>query len=104
MAPLTDLFPQNYIGCFYQGLDYRCSAVLSHVGGLGPYTLYVDDVRIGQFSAAETLIYDFVGRRCLNAVYNIRLVDDGTVSQLSESFFFDPTSDPALFPGGGCTQ
>jgi hypothetical protein len=104
VAPLTDLFPQNHIGCFYQGIDYRCSAVLSHVGGSGPYTLYVNDVRIGQFSAAETLVYDFVGRRCLNAVYTIRLVDDGTVSQIAESFFFDPTSDPALFPGGGCTE
>jgi hypothetical protein len=103
-APLTDLYPLNYISCFYQGMDYRCSARLGHVGGTGPYTLYVNDQRIGQFATSESLVYDIVARRCKPIPYAIRLVDDGTVSQIARDFYFDPTSDPGLFPGGACSE
>ena len=34
---------------------------------------------------------------------NLRLVDDGTLSQISKDFYFDPASNGGLFPGGACT-
>jgi hypothetical protein len=106
--PLSDIFPQDYTSCSYQGdgqMDYRCTARFSRVGGVGPFTLYVDGVRIGVFSAGQPLLVDVVGRRCLPTTYTVRLVDDGTVTEVSNGFFFDPPSYPNIFPGGGaCTQ
>jgi len=106
VSGLTDIYPASYLGCIYQGagnMDYNCTARLGYSGGLGPFTLYVNDQRIGLFQPGESMYYNIVSRRCTDTVYTIRLVDDGTVTQISKSFSFSPANNAALFPGGGCT-
>jgi hypothetical protein len=103
---LTDLYPASYISCSYVGdnhIDYLCSAILGRAGGVGPFTLYVSDQRIGSFQPGEAIHYDIRWRRCGVANYSVRLVDDGSVSEFSKGLVFDPAGNASLFPGGGCT-
>jgi len=105
-AKLTDLYPASYISCSYVGdnhIDYLCSAILGRAGGVGPFTLYVSDQRIGVFQPGQAIHYDIRWRRCGIANYSVRLVDDGSVSEFSKGLTFDPAANAALFPGGGCT-
>lgn len=104
---LTEVYPADYIGCVYQGInlmDYNCTARLGYVGGVGPFTLYYNGERLGLFQIGETIYYNIIGRRCFTTSYNIRLVDDGTVSQVSRDLFFDPANVASVFPGGQCTS
>jgi hypothetical protein len=105
-AGLTDLYPEAYVGCAYQGegsMDFNCTVKLGWVGGSGRMTLYVDGQQIGAFSPGESMFYNIVSRRCLAKAYNLRLVDDGTLTQISKDFYFDPGGNGGLFPGGACT-
>jgi serine/threonine-protein kinase len=105
-AGLTSIYPASVIGCVYQGtnnMDYNCTFRLGYSGGVGPFTLYYEGQRIGFFQPGETMYYNVVGRRCFVAVYNLRLVDDGSVTQVSTGFQFDPNSAASAFPGGQCT-
>lgn len=106
VSGLTEIYPAAYIGCVYQGLnlmDYNCTARLGYAGGMGPFTLYYNGERIGVFQIGETIYFNIVGRRCFSTSYNIRLVDDGTVTQVSRDLFFDPANAASVFPGGQCT-
>lgn len=106
VSGLTEVYPADYIGCVYQGvnlMDYNCTVRLGYAGGLGPFTLYYNGERIGLFQIGESMYYNIIGRRCFTASYNIRLVDDGTVSQISRDLFFDPANVASVFPGGQCT-
>jgi hypothetical protein len=105
---LTDIFPSAYIGCVYQGdggMDYNCTVRVGWSGtGLGRMTLYLDGVQVGEgFQASESKFYNIVSRRCLPKAYGIRLVDDATLTQISRDFYFDPSANGSLFPGGACT-
>jgi hypothetical protein len=102
---LTDIYPEAYVGCVYQGqssMDYNCTTKLGYVGGTGRMTLYVNDVQIGAFNPGEGIYYNIISRRCLPASYSLRLVDDGSVSQITRGFYFDPSANGGLFPGGAC--
>jgi hypothetical protein len=105
---LTDIFPSAFIGCSYQGdgnMDYNCTVKVGWSGtGLGRMTLYLDGIQVGEgFQATESKFYNIVSRRCLPRAYSIRLVDDATLTQIQRDFFFDPSANGSLFPGGGCT-
>jgi hypothetical protein len=105
-AGLTDIYPEAYVGCVYQGeggMDFNCTVKLGWVGGSGRMTLYVDGQQIGAFNPGESMFYNIVSRRCLAKAYNLRLVDDGSVTQISRDFYFDPAGNGGLFPGGACT-
>ena len=104
-AGLTDIYPAAYVGCIYQNADadYNCTVKLGWVGGSGRMTLYVDGLQIGAFNPGENIFYNIVSRRCLPKPYSLRLVDDGTLTQISKDFYFDPSSNGSLFPGGACT-
>jgi hypothetical protein len=104
-AGLTDIYPAAYIGCSYQngGMDYNCTVKLGWVGGSGRMTLYVDGLQIGAYNPGESIFYNIISRRCLPKAYSLRLVDDGTLTQISKDFFFDPSSNGSLFEGGACT-
>ncbi|MGH2521222.1 MAG: protein kinase domain-containing protein [Anaerolineales bacterium] len=102
---LSDVYPQAFVGCVYQGdnqMDYNCTARLGYVGGIGPFTLYYNGNRIASYQPGEAIHFNIIGRRCFPALYNLRLVDDGTVSQISKDFAFEPASYASLFPGAGC--
>jgi hypothetical protein len=106
VSGLTDVYPASVIGCVYQGannMDYNCTFRLGYSGGVGPFTLYYEGQRIGFFQPGETMYYNVIGRRCSPASYNIRLVDDGSITQVSKGFFFDPSNAASAFPGGQCT-
>ncbi len=105
---VTLIFPSAYIGCVYQGdgnMDYNCTVKVGWSGtGLGRMTLYLDGIQVGEgFQATESKFYNIVSRRCLPRAYSIRLVDDATLTQITRDFFFDPSANGSLFPGGGCT-
>ncbi|MCC6192000.1 MAG: protein kinase [Anaerolineales bacterium] len=105
-AGLSDIYPSAYVGCNYQGdggMDYNCTTRLGWVGGSGRMTLYVDGQQIGAFNPGEAMYYNIISRRCFPKPYNLRLVDDGTLTQISKDFYFDPAGNGGLFPGGGCT-
>jgi hypothetical protein len=105
-AGLTDIYPEAYVGCAYQGeggMDFNCTVKLGWVGGSGRMTLYVDGQQIGAFNPGEAMFYNLISRRCLAKAYNLRLVDDGTLTQISKDFYFDPAGNGGLFPGGACT-
>jgi hypothetical protein len=107
---LTDVYPGPTIGCVYQGansMDYNCTVGLGWGGqGTGRMTLYLDGQQVGAFNSAagEQMYYNVISRRCFGRSYNLRLVDDATLTQISKDFFFDPASNGGSFPGGGCTQ
>ena len=106
VSGVTDVYPAGYVGCVYQGenaMDYSCTARLGISGGRGPFTVYVDQQRIGFFQPGEPISYFIVSRRCFPRIYNIRVVDDGTNTQVSRDHSFLPEQHPGLFPGGGCT-
>jgi serine/threonine-protein kinase len=105
-AGLSDIYPEAYIGCAYQGdggMDFNCTVKLGWAGGSGRMTLYVDGQQIGAFNPGEPMFFNVISRRCLAKAYNLRLVDDGTLTQISKDFYFDPASNGGLFPGGACT-
>jgi hypothetical protein len=104
-AGLTDIYPAAYVGCAYQNnnMDYNCTVKLGWAGGSGRMTLYVDGLQIGAYNPGESIFYNIVSRRCLPKAYSLRLVDDGTLTQVSKDFFFDPSANGSLFPGGACT-
>jgi hypothetical protein len=105
-AGLTDVYPATYVGCTYQGdggMDFNCTVKLGWVGGSGRMTLYVDGLQIGAFNPGESMFYNIISRRCLPKPYNLRLVDDGTLTQISKDYYFDPAGFGNLFPGGACT-
>jgi hypothetical protein len=108
---LTDIYPGPTIGCQYQGannMDYNCTLALGWGGaGTGRMTLYLDGQQVGAFNSAagETMYYNVISRRCFGRSYNLRLVDDATLTQISRDFYFDPASNAGAFPGGaGCVQ
>jgi len=84
-------------------MDYNCTVKLGWVGGSGRMTLYVDGLQIGAFNPGESIFYNIISRRCLPKPYSLRLVDDGSLTQISKDFYFDPASNASLFPGGSCT-
>ncbi len=105
VSDLTNVYPADTIGCVYQGInlmDYNCTVRLGYEGGLGPFTLNYNGQRIGTFQITESIYYNIIGRRCFTTSYNILLVDDGTVSQVSRDLFFDPANVASAFPGGLC--
>jgi predicted Ser/Thr protein kinase len=105
-AGLTDVGPAAVIACKYQGqnnMDYNCTIKLTYAGGTGRMTLSVDGQPGQSFQAGESAFYNIISRRCTPRPYNLNLVDDGTNSQVSKNYYFDPKSNGAKFPGGNCT-
>ncbi|MCC7360245.1 MAG: protein kinase [Anaerolineales bacterium] len=103
---LTDVYPAQYVTpCQYVngGMDYNCTVKLGWVGGSGRLTLYVDGLQVATANPGESLFYNIVSRRCLPKAYGLRLVDDGSVTQISKDFYFDPAANGSLFEGGSCT-
>ena len=104
-AGLTDVGPAAVVACKYQGqndMDYNCTIRLTYAGGSGRMTLSLDGQQVTAFQAGEGVFFNVVSRRCTPRPYNLTLVDDGTNSQVSKNYFFDPAANAGSFPGGGC--
>ena len=105
-AGLTDVGPAAIVACKYQGqnnMDYNCTIRLTYAGGSGRMTLSLDGQQVTAFQAGEAAFFNVISRRCTARPYNLTLVDDGTNTQISKNYFFDPASNASSFPGGGCT-
>ncbi len=105
-AGLTDVGPAAIVGCKYQGqnnMDYNCTIRLTYAGGSGRMTLSLDGQQVTAFQAGQSAFFNVISRRCTARPYNLTLVDDGTNTQISKNYFFDPAGNASSFPGGGCT-
>ncbi len=99
---LEDFFP-SYTLCNYEGaIDYRCSVSLQIQGGVGPFVVTVEGTVIGSFYTGQPANFVLVWRRCNIVPYTVNVRDDGSGTQLTKSFAFDPASSGGLFPGGAC--
>ncbi len=105
-AGLTDVGPGAVVACKYQGqnnIDYNCTIRVAYAGGTGRMTLALDGQQVTAFQAGEAAFINIISRRCTSKPYNLTLVDDGTNTQVSKNYFFDPANNAGKFPGGACT-
>ncbi|MCA9934864.1 MAG: hypothetical protein KC415_13110, partial [Anaerolineales bacterium] len=90
-------------GCEYINTEWRCTVRLWPYGGAGgPYTMLVLDQPGGQateFRGPWPAIYFAQARRC--AAYNqeVRVIDDGSATDMSRHLYIDPDN----YIEGGCT-
>jgi hypothetical protein len=103
---LSDIYIRNVTDCHYVGdsaMDYQCTGILGYVGGIGPFTVSVDNTDSHHVDVGQTITFAIRGRRCTLWVHTINLFDDGTQSGKSKQQSFDPAAHGGLFPGGACT-
>ena len=89
--------------CEYLNTEWRCSVRLWPYGGAGgPYTLLVLDQPGGQateFRGPWPVIYFAGARRCAAFNQEVRVIDDGSATDMSRHLYIDPNN----YFAGGCT-
>jgi hypothetical protein len=98
LASVTDC---RYVG--EGGMDYECLCVVGLTGGgPGPYTVSHDEYS-RQFTVGQALTFPIRGRRCFEWIKAVTVVDDSIPDSDTQNFYFNPTSNGGIFPGGACT-